>query len=166
MKFSQRWSIISKGLINKDFPENYTEKSQVSIISENLNHEDLPNKEDNVISELVSELFNHIESKESFDFISDLLVTSLSIYKTKFSVENDLLNPEKALNIDHNVEINNFNQKISDTKTEYLSISNDIHSILSSCPDLSSNQKLDYCSSQRYFMKLYLKEVVIKINEK
>lgn len=166
MKFSPRWKIISKGLINKDYSEIYTENSQNSIISENLNYEDLPNKEDNVISELVSELFNHIESKESFDFISDLLLTSLSIYKTKFSVENNLLNPEKALNINHKEEINSFNQKISDTKTEYLSISNDIHSILSSCPDLTSNQKLDYCNSQRCFMKLYMKEIVVKLKKK
>ncbi|MFX1346840.1 MAG: hypothetical protein ACFFAI_17215 [Promethearchaeota archaeon] len=63
-------------------------------------------------------------------------------------------------------EINSLEQNIPDVKTEYLSISNDIHSILSNCPDLTTNQKLDYCNSQRYFMKLYLKEMVIKINGK
>ncbi|MFW9825871.1 MAG: hypothetical protein ACFFE4_23230 [Candidatus Thorarchaeota archaeon] len=50
--------------------------------------------------------------------------------------------------------------------SEYLSISADIHSILSNYPDLTNNQKLEYCISQRYFMKLYLKEVLIKIKNK
>ena len=48
---------------------------------------------------------------------------------------------------------------------EYLSISTDIHSILSNYPDLTSDQKLDYCNNQRYFMKLYLREVITKINQ-
>jgi len=104
-----------------------------------------------------------MQSKESFDFISDLLLTSLSIYKKKFSVENYLLNQENTLNLNDKIEINSLEQKVSNTKTEYLSISNDIHSILTSCPDLTSNQKLDYCNSQRYFMKLYMKEIVIKL---
>lgn len=57
--------------------------------------------------------------------------------------------------------------RLTPTKAEeeYLSISTDIHSILSSYPDLTNNQKLDYCNSQRYFMKLYLKEVLIKLHK-
>ena len=48
---------------------------------------------------------------------------------------------------------------------EYLSISTDIHSILSNYPDLTKDQKLDYCDSQRYYMKLYLREVIRKIKK-
>ncbi len=55
---------------------------------------------------------------------------------------------------------------LTKAEEEYLSISVDIHSILSNYPDLTSDQKLDYCNSQRYFMKLYLKEVLVKINKK
>ncbi|MHA2039314.1 MAG: hypothetical protein ACW972_00205 [Promethearchaeota archaeon] len=69
--------------------------------------------------------------------------------------------------------IENKNQPFSFSKAnltkaeeEYLSISVDIHSILSNYPELTSDQKLDYCNSQRYFMKLYLKEVLVKINQK
>ncbi|MHA1931635.1 MAG: hypothetical protein ACW96X_03790 [Promethearchaeota archaeon] len=69
--------------------------------------------------------------------------------------------------------IENKNQPFSFSKKnllkaeeEYLSISVDIHSILSNYPDLTSDQKLDYCNSQRYFMKLYLKEVLVKVNKK
>jgi len=55
--------------------------------------------------------------------------------------------------------------QVGNTKSEYLSVSNDIHSILSNCPELTNNQKLDYCNSQRYFMKLYLSDIVIKLNQ-
>ncbi len=50
-------------------------------------------------------------------------------------------------------------------KNEYLIILNDIHSILSNCSNLTNNQKLDYCNSQRYYMKLYLKEVLTNVNK-
>jgi len=45
-------------------------------------------------------------------------------------------------------------------KNEYLVILNDIHLILINYPNLTNNQKLDYCSSQRYYIKMYLKEVL------
>jgi len=54
---------------------------------------------------------------------------------------------------------------LTKAEDEYLSISTDIHSILSNYPDLTNDQKLDYCINQRYFMKLYLREVIIKINK-
>lgn len=56
-------------------------------------------------------------------------------------------------------EINNtFNEW--NEKTDYLIILNDIRSILSNVNCLTNNQKLDYCSNQRYYIKLYLKEVL------
>lgn len=72
-----------------------------------------------------------------------------------------------------NEQINEVNNQIlsfsrinlTAVEAEYLSISADIHSILSNYPDLTNDQKLEYCISQRYFMKLYLKEVLIKINK-
>jgi len=163
LKFSPGWNIISKGFANKEFSEISTQNNQKLIGSDDLSNGDSQSKDDNVISELVSKLFNHVESKESFDFISDLLLTSLSIYKKKLSVESHSLNQEKNLNLNDRIKINFCEQILSNTKTEYLSISNDIHSILTSCPELSSNQKLDYCNSQRYFMKLYMKEIVVKL---
>ena len=47
-------------------------------------------------------------------------------------------------------------------KTDYLVILNDIRSILSNVNSLNNNQKLDFCYSQRYYIKLYLKEVLKK----
>jgi hypothetical protein len=39
-----------------------------------------------------------------------------------------------------------------------------IHAILLNCLNLSKKQKLEFCESERYFMKLYLKKV-LKQNE-
>jgi hypothetical protein len=38
-----------------------------------------------------------------------------------------------------------------------------IHFFLSNNKELSNTQKLDYCTIERYFMKLYLKEMMKKI---
>ncbi|MFX1303858.1 MAG: hypothetical protein ACFE9X_10900 [Promethearchaeota archaeon] len=130
-----------------------------------FNKGELQNLDKNIISGLLSELFNHINSKESFNYISDLLIASLSKYKKNFPVENFIENQDNSLNkIDKNY-ISNLGSNLTDSKNEYLAISNDIHSILSNCPDLTNNQKLDFCTNQRYFMKLYLKEVLIQINK-
>ncbi len=39
-----------------------------------------------------------------------------------------------------------------------------IHAILLNCVNLSKKQKLEFCESERYFMKLYLKK--LKNNDK
>ena len=48
---------------------------------------------------------------------------------------------------------------------ENLDTLNKIHAILVNCSNLSKNQKLEFCESERYFMKLYLKKLM-KQNEK
>ena len=130
-----------------------------------FNKGELQNFDKNVISELVSELFNHINSKESFNYISDLLIESLGEYKNNSPVENFVENKDNSLNKINKNDISNLGFNLTDSKNEYLAISNDIHSILSNCPDLTNTQKLDFCTNQRYFMKLYLKEVLIQINK-
>ncbi|UCD02347.1 MAG: hypothetical protein JSV23_04880 [Promethearchaeota archaeon] len=126
-----------------------------------FNKDEIQNLDKNIISELVSELFNHIKSKESFNYISDLLIESLSEYKKNFPVKHFIENQDNSLNNNfYNLEFD-----LNNSKKEYLAISNDIHSILSNCPDLTITQKLDFCTNQRYFMKLYLKEVLIQINK-
>jgi len=37
-----------------------------------------------------------------------------------------------------------------------------VHFFLSNNKDLTNNQKLDYCTIERYFMKLYLREMMKK----
>jgi len=38
----------------------------------------------------------------------------------------------------------------------------DVHFFLLNNKELTNNQKLDYCSIERYFMKLYLREIMKK----
>ena len=48
-------------------------------------------------------------------------------------------------------------------KNEDLSTLHKIHAILLNCINLNERQKLEFCSSQRYFMKLYLKKLRDKL---
>jgi len=41
-----------------------------------------------------------------------------------------------------------------------------IHAILLNCRNLSKEQKFEFAESERYFMKLHLKEVLKKLNQK
>jgi ribosomal protein S15P/S13E len=43
---------------------------------------------------------------------------------------------------------------------------NDIHNLLENCKDLSNEQKLEYCNSERHYMKEYLKYTLIKVNKR
>ncbi|MFW9973029.1 MAG: hypothetical protein ACFFDF_22785 [Candidatus Odinarchaeota archaeon] len=63
----------------------------------------------------------------------------------------------------HN-NLQNTQNLIHPLEDEYLAISNDIHTILSNCSELTYAQKLDFCTNQRYFMKLFLKNLLIKLN--
>ena len=40
----------------------------------------------------------------------------------------------------------------------------DIHAILSNREELSNFEKLNYCTSERHYMKQYLKHTMIKIS--
>ncbi len=42
---------------------------------------------------------------------------------------------------------------------------NDIHSLLINYEDLSIDQKLEYCDSERYYMRMYMRHAMIKINK-
>ncbi|MHA1677749.1 MAG: hypothetical protein ACTSW3_03080 [Promethearchaeota archaeon] len=48
-------------------------------------------------------------------------------------------------------------------KREYFAIINDIHFLLTNNKELTQEEKLVYCNKERYFMKLYLKEVLTKL---
>ncbi len=41
----------------------------------------------------------------------------------------------------------------------------DIHVILSNHENLTNYEKLNYCNSERHYMKQYLKHTMIKINQ-
>ena len=93
------------------------------------------------------------------------MITSLSEYKKKFPIESSFENKESSFSKINNNEIISSQYVLGGSKDEYLAISSDIHSILSNCSELTNTQKLDFCNNQRYFMKLFLKELLIKLNE-
>ena len=59
-----------------------------------------------------------------------------------------------------NIEIKNDFESVNEEKTnDNLIILNEIKAILQNCSNLTNKQKLEYCNSQRFFMKIYLKEI-------
>jgi hypothetical protein len=50
-------------------------------------------------------------------------------------------------------------QNIESLCDENLTTLKKIHAILLNCINLSKNQKIEFCESERYFMKLYLKKL-------
>ena len=63
---------------------------------------------------------------------------------------------EDEINIHSNNDIENESEEDSN---DNLIILNEIKAILQNCSNLTEKQKLEYCNSQRFFMKLYLKEI-------
>lgn len=54
--------------------------------------------------------------------------------------------------------------KCESVKDEYMTMINDVHIVLNNCEGLSNDQKLEYCNSERHYMKQYMKFSLIKIN--
>ncbi len=114
---------------------------------------------------MVSELFKDINSKEGFEYLSNLLVDSLGEYKKKFQFEKITETKEFSLSKISNNEFQNPQYVATNPEDDYLAILNDIHTILSNSSEFSNFQRLDFCNNQRYFMKLYLKELLLKLNK-
>lgn len=77
-----------------------------------------------------------------------------------FSEKELVLNLKKLFNeSETDEEINNFEQELEEFKNDNLIILKEIQAILQNCSTLTDKEKWDYCNSQRYFMKLYLKEI-------
>ncbi|MHA1657687.1 MAG: hypothetical protein ACTSUT_01020 [Promethearchaeota archaeon] len=51
-------------------------------------------------------------------------------------------------------------------KDENLKLIKEIHAILLNCAGLTSKQKIGYCESERYFMKLYLRGILRRLYNK
>ena len=108
------------------------------------------------ISELVSMLFKQKECQESYQNLSNLITLSLQEPEEKFA--DILFSGNKK--IDSGDVYEKFEQfsinKMGQQKELYLLMLNRVRSIFSKCPDLTINQKFNYCAIERYFMKSYL----------
>jgi len=63
---------------------------------------------------------------------------------------------EKEEKINKSQNIQEFPQE---AKIDNFKLLKDIQTVLQKCFNLSEQQRLMYCQSQRYFMKLYLREI-------
>jgi hypothetical protein len=73
-----------------------------------------------------------------------------------YDVTHEPVFEELDVNIFNNI---NFDKKL----TKFYGKIVNIHFFLSNNKELSNSQKLDYCTIERYFMKLYLKEMMKKM---
>ncbi|MFW9875946.1 MAG: hypothetical protein ACFFG0_22830 [Candidatus Thorarchaeota archaeon] len=55
--------------------------------------------------------------------------------------------------------------KVEDICDENLITLKKIHAILLNCLNLNEKEKLEFCNSERYFMKLYLKKLNNKLKD-
>jgi hypothetical protein len=85
---------------------------------------------------------------------------------SKSKSRNDKFSSEKS-STQHNSEIKELPQfnKVEEICDENLISLKKIHAILLNCINLNEKEKLDFCNSERYFMKLYLKELKDKLKE-
>ncbi len=58
-----------------------------------------------------------------------------------------------------------FIQKCESVKNEYMTMINDVHNLIDNCEGLPNDKKLEYCNSERNYMKQYLKYSLLKINK-
>ena len=68
----------------------------------------------------------------------------------------DLFYEPKAIN---NPIIKQLEEMPQKSKYDNFKLLNDISIVLQKCHNLTNKDKLLYCQSQRYFMKLYLREI-------
>jgi hypothetical protein len=85
--------------------------------------------------------FNY--SIEPFDITKTNYLSNLPVFEEKDLIR---LKQQEFIN-----KLNKFYGKIVD-----------VHFFLLNNKELTNNQKLDYCSIERHFMKLYLKEIIKK----
>jgi hypothetical protein len=110
------------------------------------------------ISELVAMLFKQKYSRDAFNNLSKLINLSLkesseNFADVLFSGNNGFYFSEK------NDEFNSItNPKMDYDKDQYLLMLNQVRAIFNHCSDLTNEQKFDFCSIERYFMKLFLKK--------
>ena len=84
------------------------------------------------------------------------------------NIDSPLINSGKTQVGDNDFNSNLVNdliiQECDIAKKEYFVIVEDIHTLLKNSKELSNNEKLVYCNSERFYMKQYLKHVLIKVN--
>ena len=85
----------------------------------------------------------------------------------KIMTNSRLEDPEPVLNLKnlfYEIKINNIINEMPEVmkqkaKYDNFKLLTDIQNVLQNCRHLTDKDKLNYCNTQRYFMKLYLREI-------
>jgi hypothetical protein len=83
-----------------------------------------------------------------------------STSKNTKTVKSISKSPEPSSDNSEEIPSNSITESIEDICDENLTTLQKIHAILLNCVNLSKKQKLEFCESERYFMKLYLKKLM------
>ena len=85
---------------------------------------------------------------------------------SKSKTQNDKFSSEEqSKQKDVTIEILTQSTKVEEICDENLITLKKIHAILLNCVNLNEKEKMEFCNSERYFMKLYLKKLNDKLKE-
>jgi len=85
---------------------------------------------------------------------------------SKSKTQNDKFSSEEqSKQKDVTIEILTQSTKLEEICDENLITLKKIHAILLNCVNLNEKEKMEFCNSERYFMKLYLKKLNDKLKE-
>jgi hypothetical protein len=114
-------------------------------------------------SKLLSLFFKNQKPKESFKNISKLIVLLLNTPGIEISTNYFQGNTETIVKEIY-YEFKSILERESENEVnEYFKTLEQIPPLITECPEITNKQKLDYCNIERCFMKLYLKDLLIKL---
>jgi len=148
---------MSSGITTKTYGVTLDDQQHVEI--SNSREYSIQRRKFQLLSEFISELFIHKNSEETMKNVSNLIVLSLNTFKN--NPQNELITKiENNFIFTGNSENT---QKSNNPFKKYGRILNYIHSVVANYPELTSNEKLDYCNIERAFIKLVFKELALKL---
>ena len=150
---------MSSGIATKTYGVTLDDQQHVEISKSNKNY--IQRQKFHLLSMFVSELFTHKNSEEAIKNVSNLIVLSLKSFKNnkhdsfKSKEEFDLIFANMSACRNKNT------QNTNNPFIKYGKVLDTIHSIIANCPDLTNNEKLEYCNIERYFIKSVFKELAV-----
>ncbi len=136
---------MSSGVIQKDFNQIFEKNQSVKNYQEKFKF----------IYNLISNLLKEKDSNKDFKTITNLIIIYLN---TPCKKENEF----KSRKIDYELSII-IREEFNVDTNECLDMLKIIRLNLLNSPNLTNGEKFDYCCIERYFMKLYLKEILQKM---
>jgi hypothetical protein len=114
-------------------------------------------------SKLLSVFFKNQKPNESFKNISKLIVLLLNAPGIEIPSKYFQGSTENIVKEIY-YEFKSILKRESENEVnKYFKTLEQIPPLITNCPELTNKQKLDYCNIERSFMKLYLKDLLIKL---